>query len=120
MALQIGNMQLTKIFNKKWYMEALTVLTTFGVVTSVNKNSPFYSLITASFTSKYEPKKLYRFDGESWKLVEDGDIETIKKNVSDINKTLGDYITEEGYLTDDELNPIIRVLFTNNICSYIL
>lgn len=107
MALQIGNMQLTKIFNKKWYMEALTVPTTFGVVTSVNKNSPFYSLITASFTSKYEPKKLYRFDGESWKLVEDGDIETIKKDVSDINKTLGDYITEEGYLTANKLKGAI-------------
>ena len=107
MALQIGNMRLTEIFNKKWYMEALTVPTTFGVVTSVNKSSPFYNLITASFTSKYEPKKLYRFDGESWKLVEDGDIETIKQDVSDINKTLGDYITEEGYLTANKLKGAI-------------
>ena len=107
MALQIGNMRLTEIFNKKWYMEALTVPTTFGVVASVNKSSPFYNLITASFTSKYEPKKLYRFDGESWKLVEDGDIETIKQDVSDINKTLGDYITEEGYLTANKLKGAI-------------
>lgn len=107
MALQIGNTRLTEIFNKKWYMEALTVPTTFGVVTSVNKSSPFYNLITASFTSKYEPKKLYRFDGESWKLVEDGDIETIKQDVSDINKTLGDYITKEGYLTANKLKGAI-------------
>lgn len=107
MALQIGNMRLTEIFNKKWYMEALTVPTTFGVVTSVNKNSPFYKLITASFTSKYEPKKLYRFDGESWKLVEDGDIEKVKSDVSSINKTLSQYITEEGYLTANKLKGAI-------------
>lgn len=87
--------------------ENITLSSFFGVVTSVDKNSPFYTGITATFTNNYEPKKLYRYDGYAWILVEDGDIEKIQSNVSTINETLSDIITTEGYLKASKLNGVI-------------
>lgn len=91
----------------KLQRESITLSSFFGKVTAVDKNSPFYSGITATFTSSYTPQKLYRYDGSDWLLVEDGDIETVKTNVSNITKTLSEYITEEGYLTASKLKGAI-------------
>lgn len=108
MALSVGNSRPTWIFESGvWNVEALTVPSTFGVVESVDKDCPFYELITATFVNNYEPKKLYRYDGYAWVLVEDGDIEQIQSDVSTINKTLSDIITTDGYLKASKLNGII-------------
>lgn len=108
MVLSIGNGRPTWIYiSGEWYMESLTVPSTFGVVTEVDKSSPFYELITASFTSEYQPRKLYRYDGDNWVLVEDGDIDQVKTDISNIGTTLGKYITEEGYLTASKLKGAI-------------
>lgn len=105
--LALNEMYTMIICDGESWNETVTVPTPFGVVNEVNKNDPFYALITATFTSNYEPKKLYRYDGTSWILVEDGDIEKVKTNIDNISKTLGEYITEEGYLTAPKLKGAI-------------
>lgn len=108
MALSVGNSRPTWIFESGvWNVEAITVPSTFGIVESVDKECPFYELITATFTSDYEPKKLYRYDGYAWILVEDGDIEKIQSDVSAIDKTLSDIISTEGYLKASKLSGVI-------------
>lgn len=108
MALYVGNSRPTWLFSSNaWKVEAITIPSTFGVVESVDKECPFYELITATFTSDYEPKKLYRYDGYAWILVEDGDIEKIQSDVSAIDKTLSDIISTEGYLKASKLSGVI-------------
>lgn len=108
MALLVGNSRPTQIYTSGvWNVEAITIPSTFGVVESVDKDCPFYELITATFVNDYEPKKLYRYDGYAWILVEDGDIEQIQSDVSTINKTLSDIITTDGYLKASKLNGVI-------------
>lgn len=105
--LALNEMYTMIICDGESWNETVTIPTTFGVVNEVNKDDPFYDLITATFTSNYEPKKLYRYDGTSWILVEDGDIEKVKTDIDNIGKTLGEYITEEGYLTASKLKGAI-------------
>ena len=91
--------------NTTWQRSSYQVSSNFGTATSVDKTHPFYSLITATFKNKYQKQKLYRYDGneKEWKLVEDGDIETVKDDITAINKTLGEYINDNGYLTANKL-----------------
>lgn len=98
------------IDDTKWYRSSFQVSSNFGVATSVDKTHPFYSLITATFKNKYPKQKLYRYDEtqKTWLTVEDGDIEIVKSDISDITKTLGEYITEEGYLTANKLQGAIN------------
>lgn len=107
--LQIGIQKPTWIFRQgKWELEGLTVPTTFGIVNEVDKESPFYKLITATFVNNYEPKKLYRYDGYAWVLVEDGEIKTIKKSVDENTKTISKFITtDKNYLDATKLNGVI-------------
>jgi len=103
-----GDVMLTEILCDGENCNTTTTISThFGIVESVDKADPFYDLITATFTSNYEPKKLYRYDGTSWILVEDGDIEKVKSDIDKLDKTLGEYITEEGYLTASKLQGAI-------------
>lgn len=85
----------------------ITLSSFFGVVTAVDKSNPFYSSITANFTSNYIPQKLHRYNGTTWEVVEDGDIEVVKNDITHITQTLGEYITEEGYLTANKLKGAI-------------
>ena len=105
--LVLNNMYSEFLCDGEYWNATTTVPTPFGIVDSVDKADPFYALITATFTSDYEPKKLYRYDGTSWILVEDGDIEKVKTDIDNIGKTLGEYITEEGYLTASKLKGAI-------------
>ena len=108
LVLQIGIQKPTWIFvNGVWQLEKLTVPTTFGIVNEIDKESPFYNLMTATFNNAYESKKLYRYDGYAWVLVEDGDIEQIQSDVTSINKTLSEIITTEGYLKAAKLDGVI-------------
>lgn len=108
LVLKIGALRPTFIYESGvWNLEALTIPTTFGTVVEVEKRNPFYNAITATFSSNYEPKKWYRYNGTSWVLIEDGDIEKVKIDISNIGKTLGEYITEEGYLTASKLKGAI-------------
>lgn len=88
--------------------ESMTLSSSFGIVANVDKNSPFYAGITATFTNSYIPKKLYRYDGYKWVLVEDGEISTIKNEVSENTKTIAKFITEDkNYLNATKLNGVI-------------
>lgn len=88
--------------------ESMTLSSSFGIVADVDKNSPFYAGITATFTNSYIPKKLYRYDGYKWVLVEDGEISTIKNEVSENTKTIAKFITEDkNYLNATKLNGVI-------------
>ena len=95
--------------NTTWQRSSYQVSSNFGTATSVDKTHPFYSLITATFKNKYQKQKLYRYDGneKEWKLVEDGDIETVKDDITAITKTLGEYINDNGYLTANKLQGAI-------------
>ena len=97
------------IDDTKWYQSSYQVSSNFGIATSVDKTHPFYPLITATFQNKYPKQKLYRYDGvqQKWLAVEDGDIDKVKTDISNIGKTLGQYITEEGYLTASKLKGAI-------------
>lgn len=105
--LVINDMYSEFLCDGEYFHPSTTVPTPVGVVYSVDKTDPFYDLITATFTNNYEPKKLYRYNGTSWVLVEDGDIEKVKSDIDKLDKTLGEYITEEGYLTASKLQGAI-------------
>lgn len=100
---------LYRMSTSTWYKSSHQASSSFGIATSVDKTHPFYPLITATFPNKYPKQKLYRYDGTDaiWKVVEDGDIEIVKKDVLNITQTLGEYITEEGYLTASKLKGAI-------------
>ncbi len=85
-----------------WWESSRQLSSNFGIVTSVDKTNPFYSLITATFDNEYAGQKLYRYDENEgkWKRVEDGGIEAI-------NETLSQYIIEEGYLNASKLKGAI-------------
>lgn len=101
------------IYNgSSWLLRAFTVPTTFGVVTEVTKDSAFYGRIYGTFTNNYLTKKWYRYNGTTWVLVEDGDISTVKNNINNITQTLGQYITQEGYLTANKLKGAISTALT--------
>lgn len=103
------------IDDTKWYRSSYQVSSNFGIATSVDKTHPFYPLITATFKNKYPKQKLYRYDGtqKTWLPVEDGDIEIVKNDISNITKTLGEYITDEGYLTANKLQGVINTALSS-------
>jgi len=106
-AVSIHKTFIYRVSGNKWIEDECGLETNYALVDYVNESSPFYSLISAEYTSIYEPQSLYRRVGSSWVLIDRTTTQELKDSISDVSKSLSNVITDNGYLNAEKLKGVI-------------